>query len=628
MIRLDGSHFKDEEGRTLLLRGVNLSGSSKVPFRPDGATWRQDSFFDHRAVSFVGRPFPLEEADEHFSRLKAWGFTFLRFLITWEAIEHAGPGIYDEEYLDYVYQVVRKADEYGIQMFIDPHQDEWSRFSGGDGAPGWTLEAVGLEMTHFKETGAAVVHATYGDPFPRMIWPTNEFKLATSTMFTLFFGGNDFAPQSTIEGVPVQDYLQDHYLNALRQVVIRLKDLPNVVGYDSLNEPLTGYISRSQLDQVWGAPLIGDSPTALQGWALGDGIPQEVATYKLGLASFVKAGTRMLNQERIRAWKDGVECIWRQQGVWDVDAAGQPRLLKPDYFTRVKDREVDFRRDYLLPFVKKVAAAIQEVDPKASIFMESAPNIEFLQVQPGEIKNLVYAPHWYDAYVLLKKEFSPFLAVHATKGKIVIGPRAIRKSFAEQFGDFILHSRREMGNVPVLIGETGIPFDLDAKRAYRDGDFSIQIRALDRIMQALEANLLSFTLWNYTPDNTNERGDQWNDEDLSLFSRDQQKNPDDLHSGGRALEAALRPYPVATAGELLKIRYQVKSREFEMSFRHDPAIHAPTVVYVPDFAYPQGCVGEVSDGSFELNLENRTGIYRHDPRGAVHTLRIHPKKSI
>ena len=96
-MRTDGIWFKDEAGRSLLLRGANLSGSSKLPTRPDGATYRRDGFFEHRDVSFVGRPFPLEEADEHLGRLRAWGLTFVRLLITWEAIEHAGPGQYDED---------------------------------------------------------------------------------------------------------------------------------------------------------------------------------------------------------------------------------------------------------------------------------------------------------------------------------------------------------------------------------------------------------------------------------------------------------------------------------------------------------------------------------------------------
>ncbi|HMN59542.1 MAG TPA: hypothetical protein PJ988_04225, partial [Anaerolinea sp.] len=105
-IRIQGSQFIDQFGRTLLLRGVNLAGSSKIPFQPNGATYIREGFFDHRNVSFVGRPFPLDKADEHFQRLKSWGLTFLRFLVTWEAIEHAGPGIYDDDYIEYIRQVV------------------------------------------------------------------------------------------------------------------------------------------------------------------------------------------------------------------------------------------------------------------------------------------------------------------------------------------------------------------------------------------------------------------------------------------------------------------------------------------------------------------------------------------
>lgn len=51
-------------------------------------------------------------------------------------------------------------------------------------------------------------------------------------------------------------------------------------------------------------------------------------------------------------------------------------------------------------------------------------------------------------------------------------------------------------------------------------------------MGALDKNLLSFTLWNYAANNTNARGDGWNDEDLSLFSRDQQARvpPNQTHT--------------------------------------------------------------------------------------------------
>src|SRR5258708_36769388 len=35
MISIEGSRFKDESGRTLLLRGINLGGRSKIPFSRD-----------------------------------------------------------------------------------------------------------------------------------------------------------------------------------------------------------------------------------------------------------------------------------------------------------------------------------------------------------------------------------------------------------------------------------------------------------------------------------------------------------------------------------------------------------------------------------------------------------------
>jgi len=260
-MQTQGAWFMDEFGRRLILHGVNLGGSSKVPRSPNGATHLSEGFFDHRRVSFVGRPFPLEEADEHFSRLRAWGLTFLRFLVTWEAIEHAGPGQYDQEYLDYLEAVVAKAHGYGLKLFIDPHQDVWSRFCGGDGAPGWTLEAVGFDLTALHQTGAAYLHQVHGDPPPRLIWPTNATKLATATMFTLFFGGNLFAPKLKVDGEPIQEFLQRHYCAALQQVARRLRRFSHVVGYDTMNEPLVGYFGWQDLSKAHAIIELGAIPS-------------------------------------------------------------------------------------------------------------------------------------------------------------------------------------------------------------------------------------------------------------------------------------------------------------------------------------------------------------------------------
>jgi len=616
--------FEDDLGRKVMLRGVNLGGSSKVPYSPNGATYIRAGFFDHRNVSFVGRPFPLDQADEHLARLREWGFNFLRLLVTWEAIEHAGPGIYDEEYLDYILEVVKLAGKFGFNLFIDPHQDVWSRFSGGDGAPGWTLEAVGFDLAHFAETGAAIVHGMSDDPLSTVIWSTNSRKLACASMFTLFFAGNDFAPLTKVDGEPVQEYLQRHYINAITQLALRLKDQPNVIGYDTMNEPSSGYIGLKHLDSLPWYENRGVSPTPYQSILLGAGLPQDVSFYKVGRVYIRKTGTCRLNEARQKAWREGYDCIWRQHGIWDLDVSGIPHLLIPDYFFQRDGLPVNFSRDYYRPFANHFAAAIRSAHPQALIFVETGPDTHISPWGKGDAINIVYAPHWYDGYVIAQKSYSSFLAVNSQTIKPVITPLAIRHSFINQMAWLKHQAQEELGGVPCLLGEFGIPYDLQGKKAYRTGNYRLQINALQRSFQAVEANLLDYTLWNYTPDNTNQHGDLWNDEDFSIYSPDQRSNPRDINSGGRALEAVVRPYPVATAGELLEASFNCHRRIFRMSFRSDPAVSAPTEVFVPNFQYPHGYSVRVSDGRYEIKRSHQLLLYWPGEKNNLHKIIIRP----
>jgi hypothetical protein len=625
VIRVRGASFVDEHGRTLLLRGVNLGGSSKVPRVPDGATHLPGSLRDPAGVSFVGRPFPLSEADEHFSRLRSWGLTFLRLIVTWEAVEHAGPGIYDEAYLDYLRAVVQRAGGHGISVFIDPHQDMWSRFSGGDGAPGWTLEAAGFDLDHLDAAGAAFTHQHRGDPLPSMIWVTNGGKLAAATMFTLFFGGNDFAPRTRVEGRPIQDVLQSAYFAAMARVAERLRGLSNVAGYGTMNEPLCGYIGWETLTKPCGQLTLGEGPTPLQGMALGAGIPHEIGIWAMRTASIRRTGTRLINREGLRAWQGGRDCVWRQNGVWDLDGASAPVLLRPDHFARVRGRGVNFREDYLRPFAEAFVTAIRSVDPEALVFLEAeagaAPPRWDLAAYPG----VVYAPHWYDDLTLVKRRYLPFAGVESETHRLVLGRRAVRRSFRERLQSLAPAARDCLGGeVPVLLAEYGIPFDMSRGKAFRTGSFREQVRALDRSCRALEEALLGSTIWNYSADNTDARGDQWNGENLSIFSRDQQSDPADPDSGGRALEALLRPWPRATAGKPLWIRFDLRRRLFEYEFRHDPGVEEPTELYVPRLHYRDGYRVDVSDGSFQQLPGQQLLVYRHDPAREIHRLRILP----
>lgn len=599
MVKTNGMWFIDEHRRVLLLRGANVSGSTKVPYTPDGTTYRREGFYQDRAVSFVGRPFPLAEADEHLGRLASWGFMFLRFLITWEAVEHDGPGIYDEAYLDYVRAVIQKADRHGIRVFIDPHQDAWSRWTGGDGAPGWTLEAVGMDLSKLAATGAAITHQTYVGPFPRMIWPTNYSRYGAATMFTLFFAGADFAPERIIEGMNVQDYLQSHYLCAMQQVALRLRDLPNVVGWDAMNEPSSGWIGVPNLAQHPPSAMVmlGAMPTPFQAMASSSGYPQSITVYDIGMGFPSENGTVVFNPDGDSLWLPGYECPWKQHGVW-ADDDGIPRLLRPDYFARIAGQDVDFIRDYLKPYFQRFITSIREVQPNALLFVEGIPGGQHPDWSHDDAPGAVNAAHWYDALTLFTKMYNPELAFDFFSLQLVSGAEAVRQSYVGQ----LAHSRREaetkMEGIPTIIGEFGLPFDLFDKSAYTTGDFAPHIQALDNYYDALDANFLSATIWNYTADNTHAHGDGWNDEDLSIFSRDQQTDPTDINSGGRALAGIVRPYARATAGTPMRMVFELSTRTFEYEYWPDHSIAQPTELYIPNYQYPGELTVEIDGADF------------------------------
>lgn len=151
-LHIDGRTFRDTANREVTLRGINVAGDAKFPTSPDVPSNVQENFFEGDDLSFVGRPFSVDEAHTHFSRLKRWGYNTIRYVFTWEAIEHSGPGKYDEEWCRHTVSLLRLAKSSGFYIFLDPHQDVWSRFTGGSGAPMWTIYAMGLDPKKFLAT--------------------------------------------------------------------------------------------------------------------------------------------------------------------------------------------------------------------------------------------------------------------------------------------------------------------------------------------------------------------------------------------------------------------------------------------------------------------------------------------
>ncbi|KAK3346806.1 glycoside hydrolase family 5 protein [Lasiosphaeria hispida] len=692
-LTIEDGKFRDIHGRQVTLRGINVAGDAKYPNIPEQPSHIAQNFFDGDNVKFTGRPFPKEDAHLHFSRLKRYGYNTIRYVFTWEAIEAAGPGIYDEEWIQHTIDILRAAKEYGFYIFMDPHQDVWSRFSGGSGAPMWTLYAAGLNPQSFAATEAAIVHNTYPDTenFPKMIWSTNYYRLAAATMFTLFFAGKDFAPQCIINGINIQDYLQGHFFGAISHLAKRIHeagDIENevVFGWESLNEPNKGMIGYEDISVIPKEQALkkGTCPTIWQTILTGSGRAVEVDTWDMGGMGPYKVGRSLIDPHgeiawlpagyddsrygytRDPGWKLG-ECIWAQHGVWDP---ANDTLLKKDYFGKhpSKGQHINypyFSDNYFMQFFRQYRDSVRQHHKNAIILlqgptMELPPNIK--GTPDGDDPLIAYAPHWYDGITLMTKKWNRTWNVDVLgvlRGRywhpsfaIRIGETAIRNCFRDQHAAMRQEGLDYIGNHPCVMTEFGIPYDMDDQHAYKTGDYASQSAAMDANHYGVEsAGLEGYTLWLYMTKNVHEKGDQWNGEDLSIFSLDDKllplspipKTPDINQStvsllkvattassapkrevgddssvtpanikraltnasitsestsrqpelaaspGYRAAEAYVRPAPIETAGVITHYVFDLRTCQFSMTIQA-PKVAAPdtpTVVFLPEYHFPK-----------------------------------------
>jgi hypothetical protein len=562
-------------------------------------------------VSFVGRPFPEEEAEAHFDRLRRWGFTFIRFIITWEALEHEGPGIYDEAYLAYLRKILMIAEQRGISVFIDPHQDAWSRWTGGDGAPAWTMEALGFNLDNLDAAGAALTHQNYSrfnrGPYPRMIWPANYNRYAAATMFTLFFAGNTYAPGFTVGGEPVQDWLQERYFAAMRHCYRRLKNCKAITGWGAMNEPHPGFIGYHNNGSLENCTVkAGLMPSPFAAMAAASGYPVRAPVYTMGFTGVRISGYRTLNPGGISLFREGFTCPWKQTGVWS-DEGGIPRLLRREHFAFYQGRPARFTEDFLKPFMNRFINRIREIREESFFFIEGVP----LGDQPArngeDPPAAINAFHWYDGLTLYTKFFRPWFTLRLDTGRPLWGRKNVTAYFSQQLGRAVSWARDHMENIPCFLGEFGLPFDMNGKRAFKTGDYRLHEEALSMYYDAIDAHLLHSTIWNYTADNTHEQGDGWNNEDLSIYCQGE----------GRAAGGWLRPYPMATAGIPRRLSWDREKRLLVYRFTADPAISAPTEIYIPPEYFgnrPEITTAAPLIGEIEYRVEERRLLifYRGD----------------
>lgn len=657
-LRIEHESFVDSEGRHVFLRGVNFTSDSKFPAKNS-----------HR---YVNSPCTLDEVDEHLDRIKNIGFNTLRYLFTWDALQPDHPDEFDEEYIDFTIQMLRKAVDRQLYVVLDPHQDIWSRFSGGSGAPLWTLHAAGFNPDYFDETHAAMIWSVTKKKQIKMQWASNYFRLVCQTMWTLFFAGEVYAPKTEINGVNLGTYLKNKYFSAVAYFMQRVRDAhlgEYILGFESLNEPSGGLIGWGDLGELSSsttAVKLGTAPTPIQGMLLGQGIAQRCTTYKFTGFGIKKVKDRVLvapkhscwyGQEELaeldtrygwqRSWPGG--CIWELHGIYDSKTQ---KLLLPKYFSTNFKKQENFHlipegiqtadlheylfvNKYFLDHWVQYRDLVRTINPDWMRFMQApvnAPPPDCLRYNKDAVDNkCVYTPHFYDGLTLMLKKWR-FLNVDAIGvmrslysspiRALRFGDKYISLSFAKQFEYMHIEQRERLGRIPMLMTEIGIPYDMHKKSSYESGVYTDQIRAMNANITALEMSDTNFCIWCYCIHNSHKAGDGFAGEDLSIYSPDD-KDPalDGAYDNGiRAAEAVIRPCAQAIAGRVTSSAFDMQHARFELKII--PTSTKPSIVFVPQYYFPYLSAKNLRVSSGHVTIRDQRLEWRTDVVNTEQTLEI------
>ena len=179
----DGRYIRDNDGRTIILRGWNMS-----------QTYKKSPTFGHAKKS-------------DYLRIGKWGFNVLRFVMNWALLE-AEKGKFNQNYLDGILERLDWAKEAGLYVVLDMHQDIYGVGFKGNGAPAWSCPEKNYKT--FK---------------PKKPW---------------YLGYITPEVQSCFDNLYKSPSIRQAYVTAWTTIVEATHKHPAVVGFDLMNEPFWG----------------------------------------------------------------------------------------------------------------------------------------------------------------------------------------------------------------------------------------------------------------------------------------------------------------------------------------------------------------------------------------------------
>lgn len=211
-VRVKDGIIRDKKHRQIIFHGLNImnKGGHMSESYPEIGDEQGKQYFANFYVTPEGDQYTLGEQWAQF--FAEHGFNGGRVGIFWNSVEPS-PGVYDDDYIRKIRDMVRMFGKYGIFSILDFHQDYW----WNDGyAKGWPEGYAGMPLWTVEPSLWPIVPSAFtADPQLMQVWDN--------------FWNNRPVPGDTVG-------LQDRFLNMYQYVVKFFKEEPYLLSYSDLNE--------------------------------------------------------------------------------------------------------------------------------------------------------------------------------------------------------------------------------------------------------------------------------------------------------------------------------------------------------------------------------------------------------
>jgi endoglycosylceramidase len=195
-VHVDGATFRDGQGRQLLFRGYNAKVTTLFDVTFDDGRTPEETFPDL--------------TEDEVTRYEELGWNVMRLPVSWSGLEPQ-PQQYSQAWMAKLDSVLDMAKRHHFYVFIDMHQDAYSKEIGEDGQPLWAIVPPPTQLLQ---------------------GPYDDSRRLTGQVLQAGYSFFDDASATDGRG------LQEAYIAAAQQFVQHVVGNPVVLGYEAFNEPV------------------------------------------------------------------------------------------------------------------------------------------------------------------------------------------------------------------------------------------------------------------------------------------------------------------------------------------------------------------------------------------------------